>query len=286
MARRSGMSRRRLLVLGMAAVVVALVLVVGRSGGDAVAPTADGVTVLRSLGPIGRGMAVDVAVDAGLVGRLDPSPDEVPEGALTTLDGVQGRVAVFDIPAGTVLSDAMFVSPSRLEGGIVDRLSDDQHVAVAVTVDATRAVGGWMRPGDRVNILVVTGCADELALRNDAVRAGPEVEARCQRARHLFQAVRVLAVGPSSEPLPGAEPSASAEGAGRLTGPLTGTATIVLEVPPAAAAWIVTVGNDLWFSLVAPGYQPVPVPAPPSVWDQLPGEDPATLTPYGPGGRL
>jgi Flp pilus assembly protein CpaB len=184
-----------------------------------------------------------------------------------------------------VLSSAMFASPHRLDSGLIDRLSNDQHVAVAVTVDATRAVGGWMRPGDRVNVLVTTGCADESALRNDALRAGPDAEVRCRRARHLFQAVRVLAVGPVTEPLPGAgSPEAASVDAAGLAAPLAGTATIVLEVPPEAAAWIVSVGNDLWFSLVAPGYQPEPVPPPPPVWQRLPGEDPTVLTPYGPPG--
>jgi Flp pilus assembly protein CpaB len=279
------MSRGRLVLLGSLVVVVVAALVAWPDDGPP-APPADGVgTILRSLGPIERGTLIDAAADGGLIVETATTSDDLPSGALTGLAETRGRVAVFDIPAGTVLSAAMFVTPARLAAGLVDRLSDSGHVAVAVTVDATRAVGGWLRPGDLVNILVASTCPDELALRSVASAAGPDADLRCRRTRHLFQAVRVLAVGPSSEPLPGAtDPRGVQDVAVDEVAPFTGAATVVLEVPPAASAWIAAAENDLWFTLVPPEYQAAPVSPPPLVWERLPGEDAEVLTPYGPGG--
>jgi hypothetical protein len=156
---------------------------------------------------------------------------------------------------------------------LVDRLPSDGLTAVAFTIDATRAVGGWLRPGDRVNMLVASSCPNEAALVEAAASSG--VDWRCRRMRHLFQAVEVLAVGSASTALPGAVPP---DGSDPL--PVSGAATVVVAVPPRAAQWITTYDNDIWLTLVTPGYTPRPLAPLPPTFEALPGEDPSQLTPY------
>jgi len=93
---------------------------------------------------------------------------------------------------------------------------------------------------------------------------------RCRRARYLYQAVDVLAVG-------------TALGAGRGDPPDGGSAggplTIVLSLPPRAAQWVATWENELTLSLVPVDYQPRVVGPLPVVVDRLPGERDVTLRP-------
>jgi Flp pilus assembly protein CpaB len=275
-----GMRRRSAVLVGVLG-LTALVLVLATTSGEQGSPQATNAdaAVLRATGAIARGTSADTAVQTGLITTMPRGQVLAPAGAATSPGDLQGLVAVFDIPADTVLSKAMFAAPARLSGGLADRLVNDGHVALALTVDATRAVGGWLRPGDLVNVMASSTCPDELGLRAEGRSGGPDGELRCRRFRHLYQAVRVLAVGPASEPLPGGDLDTSAD-----IGPFTGAATVVVEVPPTAAGWLATASGDLWFTLVAPGYVPSPVPPPPSVWEVYPGEDADALTPYGPGG--
>jgi Flp pilus assembly protein CpaB len=278
-SREVGMRRRSAVLVGVLG-VTALVLVLATTGGQRTPQSTDADdAVLRAAGAIVRGTSADTAAQTGLIASMPRDQALVPAGAATSPEDLQGLVAVFDIPADTVLSKAMFATPARLSGGLADRLVNDGHVALALTVDATRAVGGWLRPGDLVNVMASSTCPDELGLRADGRSGGPDGELRCRRFRHLYQGVRVLAVGPASEPLPGGDQATSAD-----IGPFTGAATVVVEVPPTAAGWLATAAADLWFTLVAPDYVPSPIPPPPSVWEVYPGEDAGALTPYGPGG--
>jgi len=216
-----------------------------------------------------------------------------PTGALRSLDDLGGLVAAFDIPEGTVVASGMFVAPAELAGGMADRLATPGRTALAVSVDATRAVGGWLRPGDRVNVLAPSVCADEGALATAAAGvAGAEV--RCRRARYLYHAAEVLAVGTDAAPIAGAPGAPGGAGeAGQV--PAAGAVTVVLSLPPRAAQWVASYDNDLILTLVRPDYVPGAVPALPGIVERLPGEEPDLLTPYcdepgvpggaGPGGR-
>lgn len=153
---------------------------------------------------------------------------------------------------------------------LADRL-DPGTSALSVTLDATRAVGGMLRPGDRVNILVPGQCPDEAAAVAEAAATGGE--ARCRRARILYQAVRVLAVDGQLDQ--GASADALPEAGG-------GVVTAVLALPPRAALWVASWENELWFSLVGPDYVPSPVPPLPTVVGELPGEQSGVLIPECP----
>jgi hypothetical protein len=153
--------------------------------------------------------------------------------------------------------------------GLADRLASPGHTALALTMDATRAVGGWLQPGDRVNVLVPSSCGDELAVR--ALADGdPTAETRCRRARYLYHDVEVLAAGGLLDRPEGDQV------------PVVGTATVVLSLPPRAAQWVATYDTDVWLTLVRRDYRPRPVPPLPAVVGDLPGENDGLLTPYCP----
>lgn len=231
--------------------------------------------VVQTTGPITWGTPADEAVAAGLLVVTEPEAADLPAFPVGSPAELTGMVAAVDIPAGAVVASGMFVATEAPGAGLVRQLRSPGLVAVAVTIDATRAVGGWLRPGDRVNILVPSVCPDESALVSSAANTGNDW--RCRRMRHLFQAVEVMAVGPATTTAPGVGVPDDASGL-----PQQGAATVVLAVPPRAAQWITTYDNDLWFTLVAPDYQARPVLPLPAEFRLLPGEDPLQLTPYCP----
>jgi len=220
-------------------------------------------TVVEVVTGIERGMSADELVRQGALISIPRPPSEIPTDVVIAPEDLAGLVAAVEIPAGTLVTNGMFVSPAAQASGLVGLLGDPGTTAIAVSLDATRAVGGWVSPGDRVNVLVPGQCADEGAL---IASASAEGEApRCRRARYLLQAVRVLAVNELSE---GTAPTTSTGQRSTATGPVT----VVFDLPPVAAQWIASWENELWLTLVGPEYTPEPFPPLPASADPLPGE--------------
>lgn len=262
------MSRRRMVgVVGAALSAAVVVWLVAGVGGDTDANVSEGVEIVRVLREVPRGVsAAEAFADGSLEVVAVPADDEAARDAVRPAALVD-TVASLTIPAGGILAPGAFVVPERPGSVLGARLPTAGHTALAITVDATRAVGGWLQPGDRVNLLVPGVCADESALQ--AMAAATEGEVRCRRARYLYQAVEVLAVGAALGPSGG-------PGVGDLaTGPLT----VVLSLPPRATQWVATFENELTLALVPTDYVPRVVDPLPSVVDRLPGEQQETLRP-------
>jgi hypothetical protein len=186
-----------------------------------------------------------------------------------------------------------------------------QCVGITISVDQTKGVAGVIVPGDTVNILiqpetgyckqpdsngkitieaqkgsVITKPDTGQVTQAQALDAGTVV---CNPARLLFQAAKVLFVDRTAVPQPGeitanGTNSATPTGAAQTT---VNTGLITLEVPAAAAALIASVApEELYLTLLPTNYAPEVVPRlePFPTNNLLPGEDPAQLTPYGPGG--
>ena len=264
------MSRRRIVVAVGAALVAALavgMLAQGRSGDGAVG--AEVVTVVRVATDIARGTpATEALADGSLVVVEVPATDPSLVGAVAPA-ALEGTVALAPIPAGGLLTQGLFALPAGPGTELVSRLPTPGHTALAVTVDATRAVGGWVQPGDRVNLLVPGVCADEPAAQADAAAGDAGTEVRCRRARYLYQAVDVLAVGTSLSPV------GDQSSGGMAAGPVT----IVLSLPPRAAQWVATWENELTLTLVPADYVPRVVDPLPVLVERLPGEQEGTLQP-------
>lgn len=266
------MPRRKVVVVAVLVAVVAagmvwLVAMPGDRNSSSLGGDGSEVFVLRSAAPIAAGVSVEDLQSQGLVESVAAGSVVVPEFPVLSLESLSGTVTAAAIDTGVVLAASMFVSPTASVSGLAPRL-DDGHTALAVTVDATRAVGGWLRPGDRVNILVPSSCSEPSSVSSGAL--ANDIEVRCRRVRYLYQWVLVVAVGAESDPMPVED---------GVTLPTPGSATLVLSLPPRAAQWVASYDNDLWFTLVPTQYQPRAIGPLPLFIDQLPGEDPALVIP-------
>lgn len=259
----------RAVVAVVAALVAAAVVWMLTSGGDEGdgGKDAGSLAVVRVVRDVTRGTPADTAIAEGALVVVEVAASE--PGATTAVapESLAGTIATAFVPAGGFVAPGQFAAPDGPGGAMLGRLPSAGHTALAVTVDATRAAGGWLQPGDRVNLLVPGVCADEAAAQTDAASSGGEV--RCRRARYLYQAVDVLAVG------------AAVDRTGDLgnSGPVTGPLTVVLALPPRAAQWVATWENELTLALVSSDYVPRVVDPLPTVVDRLPGERAATLQP-------
>src|SRR5690606_8563906 len=101
--------------------------------------------------------------------------------------------------------------------------------------------------------------------------------------RYLYQKVQILAVGQSTLLSPGEQTTTSG---GTTAAAGAGSGLITFNVPPEAAQWIASAqdSSGMYLTLVAEDYVPKPLPPIDSGGD-LPGENPAVLTPYGPTGN-
>jgi Flp pilus assembly protein CpaB len=131
-----------------------------------------------------------------------------------------------------------------------------------------RAVGGFLVPGDEVNIMVLT----------TPLNPSPTSPFQAS-ARYLYQKVQILAIGQSTVLSPGEQASTTTQTTGS-------SGIITFNVPPDAAQYIAMAqsAGNMYLSLAAKDYVPKELP-PPEDLTVLPGEDPAKLTPYGPEGN-
>lgn len=130
-----------------------------------------------------------------------------PASYYTTLDEVVGKLPLVDVEAGSPLTARIFK-----EGNVLARTIPPGHEAVSVEINDVIAVGGFLRPGDIVDVLLF-------------LRGGAGVEQ--PQARVLLRAARLLAY---EERIIDPPEGAKAEGAEQKS---RRTRTAVLAVPSA-----------------------------------------------------
>lgn len=283
-------SRRTLILLGAVAIgAVAAFLLFNYVSGleDKANEDAELVEVFTAKNPIPQSTDAGVAIDAGDIVN-DQIPQKFkPADSITSINDIEGKVAILDIAPGTVITKAMFVDPVNAQVSFRNRLQDPTHVAVTIQVDTVRGVGGFLQPGDDVNILVnVTQSQSADPNNPTGGEECPEIAFLCgdavRPAFFVYQKVNILAVGALAELQPGEATDETA-----TTNQSSGL--ITFNVPPNAAALIASIApENLYLTLVAKEYEPS------AEWAEkatalyestlLPGEDPAILTPYGPQG--
>lgn len=248
------------LVVGLFAALASALLMTQCGGSDS-AP--DQRVVLEVVGSVKPGEAADELARSGALVEVSRPSDEVPPGALPGGGNLAGLVAAGELRPGVVVTEGMFVSAGESVVGVAALLTSSEKTAIAVTLDTTRAGGGWVNPGDRINVLVPGQCADEAALVQSGLGDGEAP--RCRRARYLLQAVRVIAVNDNLLD--------AAKGEVAL-GPMSGTGqiTLLLELTPSEAQWLASWDNEYWVTLVGPDYSPQGLPPLPVLASPLPGE--------------
>jgi Flp pilus assembly protein CpaB len=221
----------------------------------------------------------------------------LPDTAIRDLKEIEGKVAVANLPANQVLVQGMFVQAEVLNTTFRDRISTG-NVAFAMTVDAVRAVGGKLQPGDEINIYTRPEAGGAAASDSSGAPAAPTTTLPpagaaaavagpnpfTTPARVLYEKVRVLAIGDAVAKLAG-ETSTTKD---KTVAAADTSGTIILEVTPEAALRLASI-KPAWFylTLVPKDWKPTviaPLTNADTQTTPLPGEDAARLTPYGPAG--
>jgi pilus assembly protein CpaB len=182
--------------------------------------------------------------------RVVPGTDQ----ALLAL--YEGRIAATDIFAGTPVVADQFVQASQLVNTVAGAIPKGKQ-AITVSLDQTHAVGGFLTPGDKVNLLLNLSVTD-VTKRGAANAAGEGL----RTTAFLLPGIKVIAVGATTI-LP-TSPAAPANTTGNggvttTTQPATQPANLItLEVTPRQAEQIVqatTIGT-MYLSLNPPGFDP------------------------------
>jgi pilus assembly protein CpaB len=112
---------------------------------------------------------------------------DVPAGALTLPGQAEGKIAIVDIQPNQLILDTL-VSSDASAAGLAMLVPVGQRVfSTDVTDDI--AVGGFVRPGDIVDIAIV--------LPSEAIATGQPTGGDRSESRTLLQNIRVLTVGPT-----------------------------------------------------------------------------------------
>lgn len=231
------------------------------------------VEIYKVAQDIPKGLPGEQAIADGYVARDEIPMEFLPANYTTSLETIEGKVALNDLSANQVLVEGMFVDPASALITFSERL-EDGNVTMTVSVDQVRGVAGLLVPGDEVNILVNVAPGAAVAVEGQTAE---DISPYTAPARYLYQRVPIIAIGRSAVPQPGETVDAAAAAAG--------TGTITFAVPPDAAQRIASVDPaQIYLSLVPPDFEPVPLP-PFDVAEQLPGEDGGRLTPFGPAGQ-
>ena len=270
-------SRRTLILVGAIVIgVIAALLIYNYVQGidDRANNNAKLVDVYVAKSDIPRGTAGEQAASSKAIDKSQIPQQFKPATAITTTDQLAKKVALFDIPANSVIVDNMFVDPASSQITFRQRLTNKDYVAVSISTDQVHGVAGFLVAGDEINMAI-----KEAQAKPPETWTGLKLDAVYQ---YLYQKVYIIAVGSNTVLAPG-ETTNTSSGAAKPAGD---NSILTLEVPAASALWIMS-GQDVgyYLSLTPKDYVPAVVPTPPFIVPTLPGEDPGQLTPYGPAGK-
>ena len=228
------------------------------------------VTVMVAKSQIARGTLFDQALSENLFEAKQIPKDSLPPDVLTQQTDAQlltvykGKVANSDIFTGTPIVSDEFVQASQLVSTVSGAIPTGKQ-AITVSLDQTHAVGGFVTPGDRVNMLI-----------NFPVIDSTGGSSTHKATAFLLPGVKVLAVGASTI-LP-QSPSAGNSAAQTAAGVTTTTqaqsqpsSLITLQVTPREAEQIVqaTDVGTVWLTLDPPDFSPGKFQNPSEIVDEI-----------------
>lgn len=191
----------------------------------------------------------------GANANLDPNTYGCPQNPNDLSIVLDNKLAAGPIAAGQLITNTSFASGAELQQALSDSIASGK-VAISISVDVSTASGGFIRPGDNVNILASTslsplsflGLISNEELRDLLIGAGavPEdipaedpsaddstdttpsnlagaIAGSFQVTQTILQNVQVLAVGADTRPAP------------LLTGLQPVAGVVVFEVTPQEA---------------------------------------------------
>lgn len=218
------------------------------------------VDVLVANSDISKGTSAAQALNSGLIGTKAVPRAFLPPTVVANAGDLTDKISVATISKGQFIVGDSFVKPAEAGGfsaGIPKGLQ-----AITISVDASHAVGGFVQPGDRVNVLYSGPLTEQ---KNGNPLKGSPDPARI--SAFLLPSVRVLAVGtatantaPASSTATNAATSGTAAGSNSSTAAAStgNSGLITLEVTPRQAVQIAqaTSMGSFYLSLDAPGLDP------------------------------
>jgi pilus assembly protein CpaB len=147
------------------------------------------VEVFVAQGPIDAGTAASEAGDGGLIARDTAPRVNVPVGAITDLEQIEGQVAVDRILTGEILLAERWGTTEEASVGFE---IPEGFEAVAVEVGIPPGVAGYIRGGDRVSLIATLEAPGATTTDADGTVTEEPGDVRTQ---YLLQAIEVLAVG-------------------------------------------------------------------------------------------
>jgi len=194
------------------------------------------------------GVSGDTASGQGLITGTQVPAKFVPEGAITSLQEIAGKIAAVDIFQDEIIVGARFVAPGSAIGGGLPIPAGKQ--AVSIQVGAPAGVNGFIQPGNQVSLIVNFD-------RKFVDRAGQSVDSRLDGpfAHYLLQNVDVLAVGTRVV-------AAATQANGETTAADTACCILTLSVSPGQAEQLVWAINNTqpYFTLLPKDAPAVRVP--------------------------
>jgi pilus assembly protein CpaB len=132
--------------------------------------------------PIKAGTRGEDARNRNLIVLREMARSNVANDAIRSVTQLQGRFAAVDIVPGEQLLQRRWVGAEEVAGRRLLLIPED-HQALAIELDLTRQVAGFVTPGDSVSLT--------LSMKRPQPGTGKEVE----QSQFLLQNVQVLAVG-------------------------------------------------------------------------------------------
>jgi Flp pilus assembly protein CpaB len=269
-------SSRRTIILVAAIVVAALATYVLLNYVRGVEEKAkpNPVTVYSISEEIKRGMPGVEVKSTHITKKVIPS-EYRPETFINDLNELDGKVAVIDLAPGQILVQGMFVESERANTSFKDKITGD-NVAVALPFDTVRAVGGYIKPGDEVNLLMVDSLSDATEITTTGTVPLPTgqigkgtnkvTNARLEGlnydndVRYFYQNVRILAIGAEVLRSPGETAKVTTGTPGTTAEGPSQAGVIVFLVPPSVAQRLLAAGSgNLYMTLPSETWKPVPV---------------------------
>jgi pilus assembly protein CpaB len=147
------------------------------------------VEVFVAQGPIEAGTTAGEAGDAGLIARDTAPRGNVPVGAITQLEQIEGLVAIDRVLTGEILLRERWGSQEDVS---VAFEIPDGFEAIAVEVGIPPGVAGYIRAGDRVSLIATVEAPGTTTTDDEGTVTEEPGEVRSQ---YLLQGIEVLAVG-------------------------------------------------------------------------------------------
>lgn len=215
------------LVLGLAAAYFGMQYLSGARA--QIAEGAEPVKVLVATREIPQGTQVSELISGGFAEEQEIPRQYVTDSAISSLDSISGKVVGTTIARGEQLTTARFVLAAEL--GLSFALPEG-YVAISVPDNPTRAVSGFVTPGDYIMVL---STFEDGGLDGSVTKT-------------LIKKARVLATGTETTQTP-----VPAEGIADPTANADPVPTLTLALTPVDAERIVYAQElgSVWFALVS-----------------------------------